>query len=96
MTVGSVLVDFDGTACPVDVTGELCAHFAAGDWEAHDDAVRRHGMTPRTAIDRQTVMLSAGPIEMLRFVLGQLLGRPQLRHTGPLGGVAGPARRRRE
>ena len=31
MTIGSVLVDFDGTACPVDVTGELCEHFAAGD-----------------------------------------------------------------
>ena len=76
MTVGSVLVDFDGTACPVDVTGELCAHFAAGDWEAHDDAVRRHGMTPRTAIDRQTVMLSAGPIEMLRFVSGSFSVAP--------------------
>ena len=76
MTIGSVLVDFDGTACPVDVTGELCAHFAAGNWEACDDAVRRQGITPRSAIDQQTAMLSAGRAEMLRFVLGSFSVSP--------------------
>jgi len=76
MTVGSVLVDFDGTACPVDVAGELCRHFAAGDWEAHDEAVRRQEGTPRSAIDRQALMLSASREEMLRFVLGSFSVAP--------------------
>ena len=76
MTIGSVLVDFDGTACPVDVTGELCEHFAAGDWAACDDAVRGQQMTPRAAIDRQAGMLSDGRSEMLRFVLGSFSVAP--------------------
>jgi len=76
MTVGSVLVDFDGTACPVDVTGELCEQFAAGDWQACDDAVRRQQLTPKAAIDRQAGMLSAGRAEMLRFVLGSFSMAP--------------------
>jgi 2-hydroxy-3-keto-5-methylthiopentenyl-1-phosphate phosphatase len=56
MTVGSVLVDFDGTACPVDIAGEVCAQFAADGWQAHDQAVRRQKTTPRAAIDHQTAM----------------------------------------
>ena len=76
MTIGSVLVDFDGTACPVDVAGELCAHFAVGEWEALDDAVRRQEATPRAAIERQTALLSAGRTEMLRFVLGSFSVAP--------------------
>lgn len=76
MTVGSVLIDFDGSACPVDVAGELCRQFAAGDWEAYDEAVRRQERTPRSAIDRQATMLSASREEMLGFVLGSFSVAP--------------------
>jgi 2-hydroxy-3-keto-5-methylthiopentenyl-1-phosphate phosphatase len=76
MTVGSVLVDFDGAACPIDVTSELCAHFATAGWQAHDEAVEREETTPRAALERQAAMLSAGRDEMLRFVLGSFAVAP--------------------
>jgi 2-hydroxy-3-keto-5-methylthiopentenyl-1-phosphate phosphatase len=71
MNVGCILVDFDGTACAVDVTGELCERFAAKGWEALDQAVRRGELTLREAIATQTTMLRADRVEMLRFVLAE-------------------------
>jgi 2-hydroxy-3-keto-5-methylthiopentenyl-1-phosphate phosphatase len=71
MSVGCILVDFDGTACAVDVTGELCERFAAKGWEALDQGVLRGELTLREAIVTQTTMLRASRVEMLRFVLAE-------------------------
>ncbi len=67
--LGSILADFDGTACAVDVANALCEGFAADGWQALDDAVRRGDLTLRAAIDGQAAMLQASREEMLRFAL---------------------------
>jgi len=69
VTVGGLLVDFDGTACRDDVTGELCQRFARGDWARYDEASRDGEMTLRQAIDCQTRLLGASLEEMLDFSL---------------------------
>jgi len=74
--VDGLLVDFDGTACPQDVTGELCLRFARGDWERYDEAARDGEITLRQAIDRQTRMLRASREEMLAFCLASFTVDP--------------------
>ena len=69
MTVGSLLVDFDGTACATDVASELCRRFAPAGWQHYDDSVRRGEMALREAIDHQAHMLIGSREEMLGFVL---------------------------
>lgn len=67
--VDGLLVDFDGTACREDVTGELCRRFARGDWPRYDEAVGDGEMTLKEAIDCQTRLLEASLAEMLDFSL---------------------------
>src|SRR5438270_13618796 len=69
MRVASVLVDFDGTACPDDVSAELLDAFAVGDWRAHDRGVDRGEIGLRDAAGRQAAMLEATRDEMLRYAL---------------------------
>jgi 2-hydroxy-3-keto-5-methylthiopentenyl-1-phosphate phosphatase len=67
--VGSLLVDFDGTACAADVASELCQRFAPQGWQHYDESVRRGELTPREAIDHQAQLLTGSHEEMLAFVL---------------------------
>jgi 2-hydroxy-3-keto-5-methylthiopentenyl-1-phosphate phosphatase len=76
MTISSVLVDFDGTACSVDVASALCARFAAEGWRELDRAVERGELTLRTAIDAQTPMLLASHEQLLGFALSNFAVAP--------------------
>lgn len=76
MTISSVLVDFDGTACSVDVASALCARFAAEGWRELDRAVERGELTLRAAIDAQTAMLLASREQMLGFALANFTVAP--------------------
>jgi 2-hydroxy-3-keto-5-methylthiopentenyl-1-phosphate phosphatase len=66
---GTILADFDGTACAVDVAGAVCERFSSEGWQALDEEVRHGRLTLRAAIDGQATMLSASPQEMLDFAL---------------------------
>lgn len=64
-------MDFDGTACPNDVSEELLEAFGEPGWRELDDAVDRGAMGLRAAAHRQAAMLSAPPDEMLAYVLAR-------------------------
>jgi 2-hydroxy-3-keto-5-methylthiopentenyl-1-phosphate phosphatase len=66
---GTVLVDFDGTACRHDVAEHLLTAFGDEGWEAYDDAVDRHEIGVRDAIVVQDAMLHADRDTMLAFAL---------------------------
>jgi 2,3-diketo-5-methylthio-1-phosphopentane phosphatase len=65
----AILVDFDGTASPVDVANELLSRFGSVGWERLDNEVARGTRTVRSAIDAQAAMLTATRSEMLDHVL---------------------------
>jgi 2-hydroxy-3-keto-5-methylthiopentenyl-1-phosphate phosphatase len=69
MTSPAILVDFDGTACPIDVADALLTRFGRPGWEELDVAVERGEKTIRSAIDGQASMLVATRLEMLEYVL---------------------------
>jgi 2-hydroxy-3-keto-5-methylthiopentenyl-1-phosphate phosphatase len=72
MNVASVLVDFDGTACPLDVFTELCDEFIGDDWEqAFERASWKGTATLREDIVRLARLLEAPSSEMLDFVVGR-------------------------
>ena len=69
MFIASLLIDFDGTACPFDVSEELLDAFGDGDWRVYDDAVDRGELGLRQAAEIQASMLRAPREEMLAFAL---------------------------
>jgi HAD superfamily phosphoserine phosphatase-like hydrolase len=74
--IGTILADFDGTACAVDVASAVCEAFAADGWQALDEAVARGELTLRAAIDAQASMLRGTREEMLAFVLDRFAVDP--------------------
>jgi 2-hydroxy-3-keto-5-methylthiopentenyl-1-phosphate phosphatase len=74
--MAAVVVDFDGTACAVDVGDALCEQFSREGWRELDRAAREGHVTLRQAIDGQTRMLGASIDEMLAFVLGHFVVDP--------------------
>jgi 2-hydroxy-3-keto-5-methylthiopentenyl-1-phosphate phosphatase len=71
ISVGSVLVDFDGTACASDVSEVLLETFGEAGWERYDDLVARGEMGLREGARAQASMLHATPEEMLDYVVGR-------------------------
>ena len=69
--VGSVLVDFDGTACTSDVSEVLLQTFGERGWERYDDLVARGEMGLREGARAQASMLQATPEEMLDYAVGR-------------------------
>jgi len=67
--IRALLADFDGTACPHDVSEALLDEFGDGDWGAYDDAVDRGEIGLRQAAAGQAAMLRASREDMLAFVL---------------------------
>ena len=63
--VGAVVVDFDGTACSVDVSEFLLRRFGERSWPQLDEAVERGEIGLREAMRAQTAMLHGGRAEML-------------------------------
>jgi 2-hydroxy-3-keto-5-methylthiopentenyl-1-phosphate phosphatase len=69
MLISAVLVDFDGTACPHDVSAELLEVFAQPGWRDLDEAVDRGELGLRQAAERQAAMLHGTRDEMLTYAL---------------------------
>lgn len=69
MFIASLLIDFDGTACPFDVSEELLDRFGDGDWRRYDAAVDRGELGLRQAAEQQASMLGTSREEMLAFAL---------------------------
>ena len=69
LPVGSVLVDFDGTACLHDVAEHLLIEFGDSTWEALDRAWEAGDLGGREVLARQAAMLSGRTDELLRFAL---------------------------
>jgi 2,3-diketo-5-methylthio-1-phosphopentane phosphatase len=64
LPIGSVLVDFDGTACLHDVAEHLLIEFADPSWTDFDEAWDRGELDSRRVITAQAAMLDA-PLERL-------------------------------
>ena len=69
LPIGAVLVDFDGTACTVDVSEAMLMAFGDPGWSEYDEAVDRREIGLRVAIQAQNAMIKAGRDELLAFAL---------------------------
>lgn len=69
IAVGSVLVDFDGTACLHDVAEHLLTRFGDPSWEELDRAWEAGDLGGREVLARQADMLDAPTDELVRFAL---------------------------
>jgi len=69
MPVGAIVVDFDGTACTVDVSETLLREFGDPVWETYNDMVDRGELGLREAAHRQAALLTASREEMLAFAI---------------------------
>jgi 2,3-diketo-5-methylthio-1-phosphopentane phosphatase len=67
--IGSVLVDFDGTACLHDVAEHLLIQFGDPSWADHDRAWVRGEISARPMLQAQTAMLRAPLDELMDFAL---------------------------
>jgi 2-hydroxy-3-keto-5-methylthiopentenyl-1-phosphate phosphatase len=65
LPIGSVLVDFDGTACLHDVAEHLLIEFGDPSWPEYDAAWERGELDSRRVITAQAAMLGA-PLERMR------------------------------
>jgi 2-hydroxy-3-keto-5-methylthiopentenyl-1-phosphate phosphatase len=69
LPIGSVLVDFDGTACLHDVAEHLLAEFGDGDWQEWDRAWERGEIGSHEVILAQAAMLRELTERLLAFAL---------------------------
>ena len=67
--VRSVVVDFDGTVCPQDVSEELLASFASPEWWDIDLEFRRGEIGSRECLVRQGSLLRQSQQDMVRFAV---------------------------
>ena len=65
----AIVVDFDGTICPNDVSEEILQQFAPGEWWDIDLQFQRGEIGSRECLIRQADLLDGAREEMLRFVL---------------------------
>ena len=69
LPIGSVLVDFDGTACSHDVAEHLLVEFGDPSWPELDAAWERGELDSRRVITAQGAMLEAPLESMIAFAL---------------------------
>lgn len=67
--VGALVVDFDGTACSVDVVEVLLNEFADPGWTTLDDRMVDGSIGLREATGGQAELLTGTPEEMLAFAV---------------------------
>jgi 2-hydroxy-3-keto-5-methylthiopentenyl-1-phosphate phosphatase len=67
--VGSILVDFDGTACLHDVAEHLLMRYGDPSWRSYDQAWARGEIGAREGIRAQAAMLDAPTEELVRYAL---------------------------
>jgi len=68
-SIGSVLIDFDGTACSHDVAEHLLEEFGDPSWPSYDEAWERGEIGAAEALVAQAAMLKGTDEEMLAFAL---------------------------
>ena len=76
LPVRAVVVDFDGTICPQDVSEELLAAFAPPEWWEIDVQFQRGEIGSRECLIRQAALLRGSPEEMLRFAVEHFAVEP--------------------
>lgn len=69
LSIGAVLVDFDGTACVADVSEVLLEEFGGPGWPLYDELVDRGEMGLREAAHHQVAMLRGSLEEMVSFAV---------------------------
>jgi 2-hydroxy-3-keto-5-methylthiopentenyl-1-phosphate phosphatase len=69
LPIGSVLVDFDGTACLHDVAEHLLIEFGEPSWPEYDAAWERGELDSRRVVTAQAEMLDAPLERMIEFAL---------------------------
>jgi 2-hydroxy-3-keto-5-methylthiopentenyl-1-phosphate phosphatase len=69
LPIGSVLVDFDGTACMVDVAEQMLIAFGDPSWAEYDEAVDRGEIGLREAIQEQNAMIEGTREHLVSFAL---------------------------
>lgn len=74
--IRSVVVDFDGTICPQDVSEALLERFGDPSWWEIDLAFQRGEIGSRECLVRQGALLRAERAEMLAFALDRFAIRP--------------------
>lgn len=67
--IGSILVDFDGTACAHDVAEHLLIEFGDPSWPEYDAAVDRGEIGLREASRAQVAMMRGSREELVAFAL---------------------------
>jgi 2-hydroxy-3-keto-5-methylthiopentenyl-1-phosphate phosphatase len=87
--VGSILVDFDGTACLHDVAEHLLMRFGDASWPSYDEAWARGEIGARDGIRAQAAMLDAPTDELLAYALGHCPIDPTFVPFVGWAGVAG-------
>lgn len=71
-----MVVDFDGTICPQDVSEEILEAFAPRDWWQIDLQFQRGEIGSRECLTRQAELLAGRQGEMLAFVLDRFAVDP--------------------
>jgi len=84
--VGAIVVDFDGTICPQDVTEEILEAYAPRQWWDIDVEFQRGLIGARECLVRQTDLVKANREDMLRFALSRFAVEPSF---GPFVAWAG-------
>jgi 2-hydroxy-3-keto-5-methylthiopentenyl-1-phosphate phosphatase len=69
LPIGSILVDFDGTACLHDVAEHLLIRFGDPSWPSYDEAWARGEIGAREGIRAQAAMLEGTTDELLTYAL---------------------------
>lgn len=69
MPIGAIVVDFDGTACSVDVSEVLLEAFGDPRWMTYNDLVMDGSMGLREAAGRQAVLLTSSEDTMLDYAV---------------------------
>jgi 2-hydroxy-3-keto-5-methylthiopentenyl-1-phosphate phosphatase len=67
LPVGSVVIDFDGTACAHDVAADLLDRFGPAGWIELDDATERGEIADRECLQREAEMLTHPTEELAAF-----------------------------
>jgi 2-hydroxy-3-keto-5-methylthiopentenyl-1-phosphate phosphatase len=67
--IGAIVVDFDGTACLVDVSETLLREFGDPVWSTYNDMVDRGELGLREAAHLQSALLTATREEMVAFAV---------------------------
>ncbi len=69
LSVGALVVDFDGTVCAADISEALLEAFGDPSWSAFDQAADRGELGLREAAHHQVAMLRATREELLAFAV---------------------------